>query len=279
MELAEQHQSEYINQLLTKYSFPMNAMIFAAGLGTRLRPLTDHRPKALIEVEGKTLLEHNILKLKDAGFDHIVVNVHHFGEQIIDFLKANDNFGIDIRVSDERGELLDTGGGIKAAFPLFEEDGPILIHNVDIISDIDVRAIYDAHVNAAVRPAATLAVNQRKTQRYLLFNEEMNLCGWTNIATGELKPAEFIEALENDQVSLEQLHRFAFSGIHVVDQQLVPYFMNRDERVFPIMDFYLSICHQVHLHAVDVSGLQWVDCGKPESLSNAVQIVRKSPSY
>lgn len=257
----------------------MNAMIFAAGLGTRLRPLTDNRPKALVEVEGKSLLEHNILKLKEAGFDHIVVNVHHFGEQIIDFLKANDNFGIDIRVSDERAQLLDTGGGIKAALHLFDNNDPILIHNVDIISDIDVRAIYDAHINAEKRSAATLAVNQRKTQRYLLFDEDMDLCGWTNITTGELKPASFIEALENDQLSLEELHRFAFSGIHVVDSQLMPYFSKQIENTFPIIDFYLSIAHEVRLHAIDISGFQWVDCGKPESLSNAVQIIRKSPSY
>lgn len=256
----------------------MNAMIFAAGLGTRLRPLTNNRPKALVEIEGKALLEHNIIKLKEAGFDHIVINVHHFGEQIIDFVKTHD-FGIDIRISDEREQLLDTGGGIKAALSLFDDVSPILIHNVDIISDIDVRALYDSHINAAVRPAATLAVNQRNTQRYLLFNNQMNLCGWTNIATGELKPTSFIEALENDQISLDQLNRYAFSGIHIIDPKLFSIFLENKEDIFSIIDFYLSICNQTRLHAVDVSGLQWVDCGKPESLSNAVQIIRKSPSY
>lgn len=261
----------------------MNAMIFAAGLGSRLRPLTDHRPKALIEVQGKTLLEHNLLKLKEAGFDHIVINIHHFGEQIIDFLHSHNSFGIDIRFSDERQQLLDTGGGIKAAMPLFTEPGPILIHNVDIISEIDLRSIYDAHLaeaSSSVKPlVATLSVNQRQTQRYLMFDQDLCLCGWTNIATGELKPQSFIESLENDQLRLEELHRFAFSGIHVVDQNLLPYLNQRTESVFPIIDFYLNICDKVRLKAFDVSGKPWVDCGKPETLSKAVEIIRKSPSY
>lgn len=257
----------------------MNAMIFAAGLGTRLSPLTDNRPKALVEVEGKSLLEHNILKLKESGFDHIVVNIHHFGEQIIDFLNANNNFGIDIQVSDERMQLLDTGGGIKAALPLFKDSEPILIHNVDIISDIDLLAIYNSHCSATQKPGATLAVNKRQTQRYLLFDHQMNLCGWTNTATGELKPKAFVEDLENDVISLDELHRFAFSGIHVVDPQLIPFLNKKSEPIFPIIDFYLSICHDIALHAVDVTGIPWVDCGKPETLSKAVEIIRKSPSY
>ena len=119
----------------------MNALIFAAGLGTRLKPITDTKPKALVSIGGKTLLEHTVLKLKDAGFDHIVVNVHHFADQIIEFLRANQNFGIDIRISDERGQLLETGGGIRKAAPLLG-DQPFLIHNVDILSDTDVAALY-----------------------------------------------------------------------------------------------------------------------------------------
>lgn len=255
-----------------------NAMIFAAGLGTRLRPLTNDRPKALVEVEGKTLLEHNILKLKAAGFEHIVVNVHHFGEQIISFLQAHDNFGLDIRVSDERQQLLDTGGGIKAAIPLFDEQAPILIHNVDIISDIDLHHLYEQHLVSAVQDSdkpygATLAVNQRNTQRYLLFDPRYSLCGWTNVSTGDLKPATFSLGVGSGAIRLDEMHRFAFSGIHVVDPQLFPFLVERPDAAFPIMDFYLNICQQVRLKAVDVTGTPWVDCGKPESLEKAAEIL------
>ena len=141
----------------------MNALIFAAGLGTRLRPLTNDRPKALVEVNGRTLLEHNILKLREAGFNHIVVNVHHFGEQIIQFLDAHQHFGIDILVSDERGLLLDTGGGLRKALPLFGNNEPVLVHNVDIVSDADVAQLY--RQAAAGSQLATLVVNQRETSR------------------------------------------------------------------------------------------------------------------
>ncbi len=258
-------------------------MIFAAGLGTRLRPLTNDRPKALVEVNGKPLLEHNILKLKASGFDHIVVNVHHFGEQIIQFLQANDNFGIDIRVSDERLQLLDTGGGIKAALPLFDDRRPILIHNVDIISNIDLKELYDAHVSAKEQEdsgslplAATMAVNVRKTQRYLLFDQAQNLCGWTNLSTGEMKPASFCERIERNELSLDQMQRFAFSGIHVVDNQLTTYFNRKCESAFPVMDFYLSLCDKLSFHAIDVTGKPWVDCGKPESLVQASAILNEA---
>ena len=242
----------------------MNAMIFAAGLGTRLRPLTNDRPKALVEVNGKTLLEHNIVKLKVAGFDRIVVNIHHFGEQIIEFLNAHDNFGIDIRVSDERHQLLDTGGGIKHAIPLFDLTQPILIHNVDIISDIDLRNLYVKHFdNASMHDGAspsgaTLAVHQRKTSRYLQFTDDMRLCGWTNVKTGEVK-GELGEA-------------FAFAGIHVIDPSLLPYLLAQDADVFSIIDFYLKVCNEIAISGADVTGREWVDCGKPEALAKAAQL-------
>lgn len=241
----------------------MNAMIFAAGLGTRLRPLTNDRPKALVEVNGKTLLEHNIVKLKDAGFDHIVVNIHHFGEQIIEFLKSHDNFGINIRVSDERGQLLDTGGGIKHAISLFDTSKPILIHNVDIISTIDLRELYTAHLDSAMacetRPlGATLAVHQRKTSRYLQFAYDMHLCGWTNVKTGELKG--------------ERGEAFAFAGIHVVNPNLLPYLHAQTADVFSIIDFYLSVCNDITIEGSDVTGQEWVDCGKPEALAKAAYL-------
>lgn len=251
-------------------------MIFAAGLGTRLRPLTNDRPKALIEVAGKPLLQHQIEKLKGAGFDHIVVNVHHFGEQIIDFLAAHENFGIDIKISDERKQLLDTGGGIKAAMKLFDNDDPVLIHNVDIISDIDLGALYQKHLNAQIGSdddaIATLAINQRKTSRYLLFNDQLRMCGWTNITTGEVKPATLCS---NPDATLEEMgyQKYAFSGIHVVDRRILSDLEARREEIFPIMDFYIELCQKKSVRGVDVTGQKWVDCGKPEYLDVAKQII------
>jgi len=158
----------------------MQAMIFAAGLGTRLQPLTNDRPKALVEVAGRPLLEHVILKLKQQGFRHIVVNVHHFGQMILDFLRVNDNFGMDIRVSDERDLLLNTGGGIKRALELFDPTKPILIHNVDIASDVDLAALYREAERISNVCDALLVTNKRKTSRFLLFNHEGLLRGWLN---------------------------------------------------------------------------------------------------
>ena len=170
-------------------------MIFAAGLGTRLKPLTDHLPKALVEVGGEPLLKRVILRLRDAGVTRFVVNVHHFAGQIVDYLNANNNFGLDIRVSDESEQLLDTGGGIRHAAPLFDPHYPILIHNVDILSNVDLGKFYrlDPKVMCPecgvphVMAGAQLLVSWRKTRRYLLFNDQMLLVGWVNIETGEVK--------------------------------------------------------------------------------------------
>ena len=166
----------------------MKAMIFAAGLGTRLKPLTDHMPKALVPVAGKPMLEHVIEKLKATGFDEIVINVHHFAQQIIDFLKANNNFGIKIWISDETEELLDTGGGIKKTAHFFDE--PFLVHNADILSNVDLKALYDYHLTSG--NDATLLVSSRKTVRYLLFDDANRLCGWINKETLQTKPEGFV---------------------------------------------------------------------------------------
>ncbi len=243
----------------------MNAMIFAAGLGTRLRPLTNDRPKALVEVNGKTLLEHTVLKLKNAGFDHIVVNVHHFGEQIIQFLDANQNFGIDIQVSDERDLLLDTGGGLRKALPLFKDDQPVLIHNVDIVSDADLRTIYSVVADRMNQnqSVATLLVNDRETSRYLLFDDDFIMRGWTNVQTGEVR---------GERAS----RQLAFSGIHVVSPALLPYINNYkgQDEPFPIMDFYLNLCRQERIDGLPLpTDCRWVDCGKVESLAKAAQIL------
>ena len=158
-------------------------MIFAAGLGTRLRPLTDHTPKALVSVAGKPMLERVILRLKEAGFNDITVNIHHFGEQIIEFLRANNDFGITIHLSDERDMLLDTGGGIKKARPFLDGNEPFLVHNADILSDINLAELYRHHRESNAE--ATLLVSQRQTSRYLLLDDANRLHGWINKSTGE----------------------------------------------------------------------------------------------
>ena len=165
----------------------MKAMIFAAGLGSRLKPITDSLPKALVPVGGKPLLEHNILKLKQAGFDEIMINIHHFGDQIIDFLAAKNNFDIRIELSDERNELLDTGGGMKKAAYFFDDDRPFLVHNVDILSNVDLKEVYNQHLKDPER-LASLVVSYRDTYRYLIFDDSGCLQGWVNIRTGETKP-------------------------------------------------------------------------------------------
>ena len=184
------------------------AMIFAAGLGTRLKPLTDTMPKALVPVAGQPLLWHVAMKLRAAGFERIVVNVHHFASQIVDYLKANGNFGLDIRISDETGGLLETGGGIKKALPLFDPSAPILIHNVDILSNVDLNALY--HLACEDGADALLLVSRRKTKRYLLFNDDHVLQGWTNIETGEVRGLDNLQlpihisqlAIDNFQFSI-----------------------------------------------------------------------------
>ena len=240
------------------------AMIFAAGLGTRLKPLTDTMPKALVPVGGQPLLWHVIQKLKAAGFDRIVINVHHFAQQIVDYLKANNNFNIDIRISDETEMLLETGGGIKKALPLFDSQSPILIHNVDILSNIDLAAIYDEAQQSNVD--ALLMVSWRKTKRYLLFDEEMILDGWTNIETGEIRspyPA----------INPSNLKQLAFSGIHIISPHVFPLFQEMPER-FGIIDFYLKYCHQCAFMGKEMKDLRLMDVGKIDTLSEAEQFIQ-----
>ena len=186
-------------------------MIFAAGLGSRLKPLTDSMPKALVPIAGRPMLEHVILKLKASGFTEIVINIHHFGEQILDFLKANDNFGLTIHISDEREQLLDTGGGVRKACTFFEHsDEPFLVHNVDILSDVDLKELYDYHLqNGSV---ATLLASRRKTSRYLLFDTDRRLCGWINKDTGQVKP----EGFRPDESRIRNMHSVVFMFFHLL---------------------------------------------------------------
>ncbi len=242
----------------------MKAMIFAAGLGTRLKPLTDHMPKALVPVAGRPMLEHVILKLKVAGFNELVINIHHFGEQILDFLRANQNFGLTIHISDERDCLLNTGGGIRKAEPFFRGNEPFLVHNVDILSDTDLKALYEYHRQSG--NDATLLASRRKTVRYLLFDDEKRLCGWINKDTLQTKPEGFAYNPEH--------HReYAFSGIHVISPSLFHYMDERWTGKFSIMDFYLQTCHEARIGGRLTDTLRLIDIGKPETLTQAEEFL------
>ena len=242
----------------------MKAMIFAAGLGTRLKPFTDHMPKALVPVAGKPMLEHVILKLKSFGVDELVINVHHFAQQIIDFLKEKDNFGIKIWISDETEELLETGGGIKKAAPFFDE--PFLVHNADILSNVDLKAMYDYHLTSG--NDATLLVSPRKTVRYLLLNETNRLCGWVNKDTLQTKPEGFVYQPEIQK-------EYAFGGIHIISPTLFNY-MEGWSGKFSIMDFYLQTCQKAQLGGYIKDDLHLIDIGKLETLAKAEEFIRQN---
>ena len=245
----------------------MKAMVFAAGLGTRLKPLTDSMPKALVPVCGQPLLYHVICKLRDSGYDDIVVNVHHFAGQVRDYLASHD-FGVRISISDESGELLETGGAILHARDLLT-DGPFLVHNVDIVSDLDL-----AWFREQMRPGAlaTLLVSERKTQRYLLFSDDMRLVGWTNIATGEVRSPY-------PDLKPESCRRYAFAGIHDISPAIFGAFAEYGfGGRFPIMDFYLRACADYPIYGSVPQGLTLVDAGKVEALPEAERILRMESS-
>ena len=241
----------------------MNAFIFAAGLGTRLKPLTDTMPKALVPVAGKPLLAHVVEKLKAAGCKKIVINIHHFGDMIVDYVKSQGGFGIDIVFSDERQMLLETGGAIKHAVELLGNE-PFLIHNVDIMSNVDLRALWSEHINSG--SAATLLVSKRNSSRALLFDAEGNLTAWTNKSTGEVKTPY-------ESVDIASLKELAFSGIHVFSPSLFKYFGAYPEK-FSIIDFYLNTCKAEKIKAYTQEGLQLLDVGKLDSLERAEEFVK-----
>ncbi len=240
-------------------------MIFAAGLGTRLKPLTNTMPKALVPILGKPLLEHVIEKLKQAGFNEIIINIHHFGEQVIEFVASKNNFGINIEFSDERDKLLDTGGAIKKAGWFCEGDEPILIHNVDILSDIDIREVYNLHIQS--KAMATLVVSDRDTFRYLLFDENNNLKGWINEKTGETK-----SPIKNFNPS--NYKKLAFSGVHVISANALKEMESFSDK-FSIIDFYLSICNRTTVQAYLSSGNSMIDVGKLDSLKKAEEFLHR----
>ncbi len=238
-------------------------MIFAAGLGTRLKPLTDSIPKALVPIAGKPLLQHTIEKLSASGFDEILINVHHFSEQIIQFLQQNNNFGLHIDISDESDKLLDTGGGIQKASAFLKGNAPFLVHNVDILSNADLKELYDHHISQDAM--ATLLVSQRKTSRYLLFDEQNILKGWINESTGEVKSPY-------PGFSPEKYQRFAFAGIQVISPEIFDRMENMPDK-FSIIDFYLSIADKIKIKAYPVSGLKMIDVGKIDSLKEAEEFL------
>ena len=244
----------------------MKALIFAAGLGTRLKPLTDTLPKALVPIAGKPLLEHVILKLKASGFDEIIINVHHFPDQIIDFLKLNNNFSIRIEVSDERNELLDTGGGIRKAAWFFDDRKPFLVHNVDILSNVDLSALYNQHI--LTNSLATLVVSQRDTFRYLLFDENKRLNGWVNEKTGETKPAKLNE--------IDSYNKLAFSGIQVLSPAIFE-LMEQFQIKFPIIDFYLTNATSQIITGFIPTDYNMLDVGKLNVLDEAERFMTPNP--
>ena len=240
------------------------AMILAAGLGTRLKPLTDTMPKALVPVSGRPLLDINIRRLMEQGYDRFVVNIHHFAQQIIDFVKEQDYAPL-VHFSDETDQLLETGGGLKKAQGLFRDDQPILIHNVDILDNVNYDWFARQH---QPEEDAVLLVSQRKTKRYLLFDNAMHLMGWKNIETGEIKsPYEYVRRTGLSQHG-EELNMFAFSGIHSFSPRLFP-LMERFPERFPIIDFYLSVCHRAPIVGLVKPDLQLMDVGKLDTLHEA----------
>ena len=239
----------------------MKAMIFAAGLGTRLRPITDTMPKALVPVAGVPMLERVLCKLRDAGIDAFVVNVHHFAEQIEAFL-ANHDFGVPVAISREAGEPLETGGGIRHAAPLLASPaGRFLVHNADILSDLDINWFLSQD---APENLATLLLTDAPADRYLLFDGDMRLAGWTNVRTGEVK-SPYLPDFDP-----AKYRRYSFCGIHVVSEAVFEKMAAWPDR-FSIIDFYLAECAAGTIRGVVAPDLRLIDIGSPEKLAEAQQ--------
>lgn len=235
----------------------MKAMVLAAGLGTRLRPLTDRRPKALVELAGRTLLEITLMRLREAGVTQVIVNVHHFADLVAEYLMAHNSFGLQIEISREDELLLDTGGGLKKAAEFFlddKEDKPFLLHNVDVLSGIDLGHMVQSHTESGA--LATLAVQKRESSRYLLFDEQLQLCG-----RQRREQQEVVRTVSTPAA-------LAFCGIHVISPRMLR--MMREEGVFSIIDSYLRLVAEGEkIRAFPADGYYWRDLGTPESLRRA----------
>jgi NDP-sugar pyrophosphorylase family protein len=239
----------------------MQAMIFAAGLGTRLYPITKDRPKALAEINGVTLLEHNLRFLANQGFDRFVVNTHHFADKVVDFLESKNYFGLDIRISYE-DELLDTAGGLAKAAGFFTEEN-IVLYNVDVVSNIDLQKMMARHrENDAL---ATLAIRRRQSSRYLLFDAAMRLQGWRNTKSGE-------EILCRPDMDAAPLQEFAFSGIHIVNKRIFE--LLGPLRKHSLTPFYLEQAATEKILGMAHNDDYWFDCGKPETLAAAADFLK-----
>lgn len=235
----------------------MKAMIFAAGLGTRLKPLTDNTPKALIKVNDKTLLQHAIEYLKKYGISEMVVNIHHFGSQIIDFIQAN-NFGVNISVSDETNELLDTGGGLKKASSYFSGNDPLVVVNADILTNVNIDKMLHEHIQSG--NVATLAVRDRSSSRKLVFDKQQRLIGWRNLKTSE--------TIEISQFNIDS-NEYAFSGVQIISPKLFQHFPKQDK--FSIIHWYLEIAKFSKIGAFLQPDGYWFDVGTIEKLEIAKQ--------
>ena len=232
----------------------MKALIFAAGLGTRLKEHTSDKPKALVQLAGKPLLQHAIEKLRSHQITDITVNVFHFADQVISFLENHSFPGVQIHISNEREELLDTGGGFKKAEPFLAGNEPILIYNVDVISNLDLNLLESHHLTSG--SLATLVVRQRDTSRYLMFDQHLQLAGWKNFSNGETKISQEDKIAESVP--------YAFSGIQIVQPEI--FRLITETGKFPIMDLYLRLAQTESIHGfVDTSTI-WMDLGKPDQL-------------
>lgn len=238
----------------------MNALILAAGFGSRLKPWTDYHPKALVPVGGMPMLERVIRRLEEQGFERIIINVHHFADQIKEYIRTN-KYEAQIIVSDESGCLLDTGGGIVKASGLIDfSSGPLLVHNVDILGNADLRGLVRRHIEG--RNDATLLLSNRSSSRKLIFDEDMNLKGWHSLKENRFKP-QGIEMTDDDK-------EYAFSGIHVVSENAVKEMIElKGSGSFPIMDYYLSPLRKEKIRGYVQNDLKLIDIGKPESLEAA----------
>lgn len=295
---SAQHLAEHLNQ---KYGIEVDithreqgihtilparrkAMIFAAGMGTRLKPLTDHMPKALVEISGKPLIEHVLRKLVFAGFNDITINVHHFADMIEkwtqNFHKINEFSEVDIKlnISDERHELLETGGAIAHARNLLTEANPskkVLIHNVDILSNVNLSEFNKFFDNTSAD--ACLLVSARKTARYFVFNDDMRLLGWTNISTGEIKSPydevhKSLAKRPQDALDVDNLHLRAFSGIHLINTDIINS-MSSWPKKFSITDFYLNACKDIVITGYEQADLKLMDVGKLNTIQEAEQFI------
>lgn len=235
----------------------MKAMIFAAGLGTRFKPWTDKHPKALALVNGKSLLQRNIEYLQQYGITEVIVNVHHFADQVMDAVGKNNGWGSKVTISDEKSELLETGGGLKKASWYFDQ-APFLVINADVLTDLDLKKMMDYHHR--FKPLATLAVTSRKTSRYFLFDEHDDLCGWGNTNTGE-------EKISREE---KKMTHKAFSGIHIIEPGI--FSSIKQSGKFSIVDTYLDLSKTLTIKGFDHSGSKFVDVGKPESVAVAEKL-------